>query len=331
MSELVSVAIPTYNRLALLKPAVDSVLAQTYQNFEVIISDNNSDDGTVDYLKSLNDPRVKVFFSQENRGMAGNWQKCLTNARGKYFLLLSDDDILISSEALAKLVSAFEIESDNNVGMVFCDVITGDKLDEKTLKEFRKKYLSKDLELEVYSDHLYFITLFLLGKMKIFPSATLLRREDIVSLGGYIQEGLKLSVDFFIWYNTLFKYKNAVRVPQTLVFYRIHNNLTAASCDVWLSDFDWLINNIKHNEILVSHVKAGILKELMEAKNRIPAVHIKKALIEHGIGKLSQSFVNIYKYRKLLFTRENLAYSMNKILRKNNRNISGFYHKKINY
>lgn len=331
MSDLVSIAIPTYNRLGLLKPALDSVLAQTYENMEIIISDNNSEDGTIDYLKSLHDPRVKVFFSQENRGMAGNWQKCLINATGKYFLLLSDDDILMSSDAITKLVSAFEGDNEKKIGMVFCDVITGDKLEEKKLREFQKHYSSTEIDLYIYSEPINFITFFLLGKIKIFPSATLLRREDVLDLGGYVQEGLKLSVDFFIWYNLLLKYKNTVRVPQTLVFYRIHNNLTGASCDSWLSDFDWLINNIKENTTLMADIKSSIEKELKEAKGRIPIVHIKKALVEQGISKLGVAMKNVLKYREVIFTKENLNYTVQKILRKDYQNTPAYFHKKIKY
>lgn len=90
----VSIVIPTYNRVKLLQRALESALMQDGTNFEVIISDDGSSDGTHVMLASINDLRVRCLTREKNVGMHVNMNTCLDAARGKYFLMLSDDDYL---------------------------------------------------------------------------------------------------------------------------------------------------------------------------------------------------------------------------------------------
>ena len=91
---LVTVAIPTRNRASLLRASLASALAQTYANIEVLVSDNASTDDTPAMLKSFDDPRLRVLISSENVGLVGNWNKCVREAAGTYFVILSDDNTL---------------------------------------------------------------------------------------------------------------------------------------------------------------------------------------------------------------------------------------------
>lgn len=94
---LVSIAIPTYNRAdSYLKDALNSALAQTYPNVEIIVSDNASTDHTETLVKELKDPRIRYFKQSRNIGMLNNSNFCLEQAQGAYFLLLCDDDIIDS-------------------------------------------------------------------------------------------------------------------------------------------------------------------------------------------------------------------------------------------
>ena len=103
---LVSIIIPTYNRAALLKEAIDSALAQTYRNLEVVVADNASTDDTQAVCTGYaNDPRVRYFKNSANIGMVGNWRKALLeHATGEWFLLLSDDDLLLAPGYIAEAV-----------------------------------------------------------------------------------------------------------------------------------------------------------------------------------------------------------------------------------
>ena len=91
---LVTVAIPTRNRAALLRHCVASALAQTYPNIEVLVSNNASTDHTSDVLQSFGDPRIRELVNAQNIGLNGNWNQCVREARGTYLIILSDDNVL---------------------------------------------------------------------------------------------------------------------------------------------------------------------------------------------------------------------------------------------
>lgn len=92
---LVTIGIPTYNRAdGYLKQTLASALNQTYQNFEIIVSDNCSPDHTESVVKSFSDPRIRYFRHSENIGANNNFNFCLEQASGDYFLLFHDDDLI---------------------------------------------------------------------------------------------------------------------------------------------------------------------------------------------------------------------------------------------
>lgn len=95
MSPDVTIAIPTYNRIALLPRALESALNQKGGSIEIIISDDGSTDGTQEFLSKLSNEKVRCFTKEKNSGIHVNMNTCLDAARGNFFLLLSDDDYLL--------------------------------------------------------------------------------------------------------------------------------------------------------------------------------------------------------------------------------------------
>jgi glycosyltransferase involved in cell wall biosynthesis len=92
---LVTIGIPTYNRSdSYLRETLSSALNQTYDNIEIIVSDNCSSDGTENYVRGLNNPRIRYFRHDTNIGPHNNFNYCLKQSRGAYFLLLHDDDLI---------------------------------------------------------------------------------------------------------------------------------------------------------------------------------------------------------------------------------------------
>lgn len=83
---------PVFNGLPLIKASVESLMNQTYKNWECIIIDDGSNDGTSDYVDQLNDVRFKVFH-QENKGRPLARQRALDNAKGKYLGMLDAGDL----------------------------------------------------------------------------------------------------------------------------------------------------------------------------------------------------------------------------------------------
>lgn len=90
---LISVVMPVYNGLPYIQSAIESILKQTV-DLELIISDDASQDGTVELLKSLSDPRIKVMTNTENIGIFGNLNRCLSAARGEFIQFFSQDDLM---------------------------------------------------------------------------------------------------------------------------------------------------------------------------------------------------------------------------------------------
>ncbi len=100
-----TVAIPTFNRVEKLKIAVTHILQQEYNDFELLISDNASDDGTFEYVESIRDERVRYVRQSQNLGATGNFRWLVDNARGRWLVLHQDDDIL-SKYFLSRCASA---------------------------------------------------------------------------------------------------------------------------------------------------------------------------------------------------------------------------------
>ncbi len=90
----VSVCIPAYNNEAYIMDTINSVLAQTFSDFELVVIDDCSKDGTVSLVEAVNDPRVRLVRNEKNLGMAGNWNRCIEEARAPFVKLLCADDIL---------------------------------------------------------------------------------------------------------------------------------------------------------------------------------------------------------------------------------------------
>jgi len=93
----VSVIIPTYNRLPMLKEAVESVLVQDFEDFELIVVDDGSTDGTSEEMKQYGG-RVKVVEHTENRGVSAARNRGVLHAKGKYIAFLDSDDLWVKGK-----------------------------------------------------------------------------------------------------------------------------------------------------------------------------------------------------------------------------------------
>ena len=92
---LVSIAIPAY-KVKFLSEAINSILRQTFKDFELIIVNDKSPEDITSIVSAFNDDRIRYYINEENIGRKDpvqNWNKCLSYARGKYFSLLCDDDL----------------------------------------------------------------------------------------------------------------------------------------------------------------------------------------------------------------------------------------------
>lgn len=105
VAPIVSIYMPTHNRLALLQRAVSSVLAQTLSDFELIIVNDRSSDGTADYLDRLaaSNACVRVLHNADNLGACASRNRAIAAARGEYITGLDDDDFFLPERLIAFL------------------------------------------------------------------------------------------------------------------------------------------------------------------------------------------------------------------------------------
>ncbi len=89
---LFSVLMPTYNRAHLLPLAIKSVLRQSFEDFEIIVSNGGSTDDTKDVVAGFNAPRIRYVESETRLKIGDNYQNALAHATGEYLTFLSDDD-----------------------------------------------------------------------------------------------------------------------------------------------------------------------------------------------------------------------------------------------
>ncbi len=212
---MVTIGIPTMNRLKYLRIAVESALAQDYKNFEVVISDNASNDGTATFLAAHQDSRLRFVHQAERIPMTENWNACLLAARGEYFILLSDDDVL-ESRAIRELVAGYntpETES-NPPGIVYCGGYVIDA-DGDLVREFKHSAPREKAQ--------QLIPAFFAGKRDLWLCAILFRTADI--LPGF-PTSFMISSDSAVWIDAAIRYGSVNFIAMNLVRYRVHLNTT---------------------------------------------------------------------------------------------------------
>lgn len=116
---LVSVIIPTYNRVKTLPTAVESVLGQTYGNVEVIIVDDGSTDGTQEYVRGIVDSRVRYMRSTANRGPSAARNQGVRQAQGRYVAFQDSDDEW-HADKLEKQMSLL-LDTAHGYDLVYCE------------------------------------------------------------------------------------------------------------------------------------------------------------------------------------------------------------------
>ena len=107
---LISVIIPSYNHQAFIGAAIDSVLQQTYQHFELIVIDDHSSDRSLEVIEKYQDPRIKLDQHAHNIGASETINEGIRQARGDYIAILNSDDVFMPNR-LARLLEVAQQES----------------------------------------------------------------------------------------------------------------------------------------------------------------------------------------------------------------------------
>lgn len=118
MKPKVSVCMPNYNCAPYLSEAIESVLMQTYADYEFIIIDNCSSDNSHDIIRRYvqKDSRIRFYSNDRNVGMVNNFNLCLQRAQGEYIKYLLSDDVFVSPRTLEKMQDV--LEADRKISLV---------------------------------------------------------------------------------------------------------------------------------------------------------------------------------------------------------------------
>ncbi len=111
---LVSILLPNLNTRPFLEERMDSILKQTYTNWELIIADSYSDDGAWEYLKAFADKDARISAYQLPRGLYQAWNSCIERAQGKYIYIATSDDTM-TLDCIEKMVNALEEHSECDI------------------------------------------------------------------------------------------------------------------------------------------------------------------------------------------------------------------------
>jgi glycosyltransferase involved in cell wall biosynthesis len=212
----VTVYIPTYNRSGMLKEAIESVLAQSFEDFELIISDNASEDETEAIVKSFNDRRIIYLRNDRNIGSQKNWQRCLSLSKGRYITILSDDDQMMPGNLALKV----EVLSKNEqVGLVHSKYHLIN--DEGTIIKYNTNWRhGPDRDCDMIERGLDVVEKMLLTFNIINPSTVMFKRECYERLGGFSKR-LKLTDDWEYWMHIACYYDVAF-LAKPLINWRVH-------------------------------------------------------------------------------------------------------------
>ncbi len=112
----VTVVIPSFNHAKYIAGSIQSVLSQTYQDFEIVVTDDGSSDGTAHVVRTCKDPRIRLFCFERNQGASAALNNCVREAKGEYIAVLSSDD-LFRRDKLEKQV--LYLSENPRIGAVF--------------------------------------------------------------------------------------------------------------------------------------------------------------------------------------------------------------------
>ena len=223
-NKIVSICIPSYNNESYILKTITSVLNQTYQNFEIIISDDASTDNTIEIAKSFNDSRIKIFNNKINSGLTANWNRSIDLAQGDYIKLVCGDDILYPT-CIEKQVKVLDNDTNFSIALVtsYSHVINSiDKVIFKRKSIFRpganvsKKVIKKCIRIGTN----------LIGEPMVgmFRSASL--NEDIKYDGSN-----PYMIDLDFWFKLLQK-GNLYTIDDYLSAFRVSSGSLSASLNI---------------------------------------------------------------------------------------------------
>jgi glycosyltransferase involved in cell wall biosynthesis len=199
----VSVIIPTYQRSHWVSEAIESVLAQTFKDYEIIVVNDGSTDNTVEVLNQFQD-KIKII-EQENKGGSAARNIAIKNSQGLYIAFLDDDDLWLPSK-LEKQIALLEFN--HKIGLIYSDMFW-----------FNENGVFPNTKAQVSSLHLarlYWMHFLNLDSLTCPISSTVIVRRQALDEIGLFDESLTNCHDYDLW----------LRIGEKWLFYYLDDPLT---------------------------------------------------------------------------------------------------------
>jgi glycosyltransferase involved in cell wall biosynthesis len=230
-SPLVSVLTTVYNREKYLEACIESVIASTFQDWEMIIVDDQSNDNSVAIAQVYadQDMRIKFYLNEKNLGDYPNRNQAASYAKGKYLKFLDADD-LIYPHGLEIMVQS--MEEHPNCALGISQEVVEDVKPYPFVMEpeetFRREFLQR-------------------GVLGLGPTGTIIKRDAFKSVGGF--SGTRYIGDTELWYQLAFKYP-VLKIVPGLTFWRRHEDQEITKGQ---DSFFYLENAFKHEVLTLKH------------------------------------------------------------------------------
>lgn len=254
---LVSVLMTAYNREKYLGFAIESVLASSYQNWELIIVDDVSNDGTIGIARSYaeKDNRIRVYRNETNLGDYPNRNQAAAYAQGKYLKYLDSDDYIYpwGLEILVRLM-----EANPEAGWGFCSLI------QIPLKPYPFLLTGR----EAYEYHY--------GGYEIFnkaPLSSILRKDAFDAVGGF--STIRMAGDFEMWHRLALHFP-VLLMPDGMVWYREHGEQEVRSHRQFLATYEGIrLKYLTHPEC---PLPPGTSEEIIRQRKRF----LRRSVVGHA-------------------------------------------------
>ena len=211
---MISIVTASYNYEQYISETIQSVLNQTYSDWEMIIVDDCSTDNSVEVIKSFNDKRIKLFVNEKNLGLKGTVKRGIEEAKGDWVVFLESDD-MITPDYLEKKIQIAQQYPDVNLIFNDCEFFGDEKrieLFSKRLKKTRKILSKKQYPCNLFYD--FFVS------NKIFTfSSVMVKREELLKIN--FDPKLDCLLDWHLWIQLAYSGK-FYYVDEQLTRWRLH-------------------------------------------------------------------------------------------------------------
>ncbi|MCX8022731.1 MAG: glycosyltransferase [Syntrophorhabdaceae bacterium] len=272
----ISVNIPCYNSSKFIRDTIESVLTQTYGDFEIIIIDDGSTDNTGDIIQGYNDRRIRYYF-QENKGLSKARNRGLSLSGGEFIAFIDHDDLWIGNK-LEKQIALFESKKDIN--FIYTNYYK--KIEEK--KRMFLGYRYKQPEGNVFGNFL--------GYYPVVMSTSMVRRSAIDNLNEYFDENLNLTEEYDLFMRLLYTSK-AAYIVEPLVIYRVHSQMSSLKfIEKYPIEHEYILHKLKQIE---PKLEEKYRKEISFLKAKINYWYAR-AYVTKGQMKKAKEYLAPYRF-----------------------------------